>query len=317
MRAATDERSANAALARAVETARRHRRTNAMLLGLALGVLLGLVYAPRSRWIVAEQARRAVSARASGFPATSTDLLSVPEPAFDLRLDRAFLDAAATRPDDAEVQTALTAFRISSAFGSASVDDVVDAFLPLLDRFPSTPESHAAALRLAAMRMARREPAMPRERWLWSLDHVIAIAKRGETLDPENGYFSAMRAAALYTAGRNGEALAALSDAASRPEWRDGIEFQVHGAWRLSDSAFGAANPVARAKMASTVDLSGYPLLRQAAGRAAAQALSAERAGRLADGYAIRHDLLVIGGRMRAGSSTLLGSLAGSAIQRL
>lgn len=256
------------------EPARRRRRVLAALFGFALGVILALALSPRSHWLVRMQL--------AGRPALP---------------DRAHLlgRAAEAMPNDSGVQAAWVAWNVGTEPKETRVPYA--ALQPMLARAPHSPVALAAALRLMA---GGKE-----------VTRVVEIAARGAQVDPENAFFLAMESAALFQGGDAAKGAAALAEAARRPVWNDYVADQVRGGWRLSDIAFGEGNVVARMLFMQDVDLSFYRTLGDAAGSAAQYAGRRERAGDLAAGYAIRHDLMALGERVRRDATTMTGSMAG------
>ncbi len=62
---------------------------------------------------------------------------------------------------------------------------------------------------------------------------VLALAREGERLEPENGFFTWMRAIALLELGRDAEAFQALQEAARKPRWNDHRAWFIEAQYRL------------------------------------------------------------------------------------
>ncbi len=62
---------------------------------------------------------------------------------------------------------------------------------------------------------------------------VLALAREGERLEPENGFFTWMRAIALLELGRDTEAFQALQEAARKPRWNDHRAWFIEAQYRL------------------------------------------------------------------------------------
>jgi hypothetical protein len=111
-----------------------------------------------------------------------------------------------------------------------------DALLRLQQRFPQRPEVYASLLRnqMKSFPLGREEevrhfrggdsvrPANPE-----SAQRVLEWAQRGETLDPENAFFTGMRLRALLALRRDKEALSALQQAAQKAYWNDYLAKQA------------------------------------------------------------------------------------------
>src|SRR5262249_40047924 len=113
---------------------------------------------------------------------------------------------------------------------------------------------------------------------LAAFDHDAA---EGERLDPNNAYFSLMRAVGLFAANRDDEALAAISRAGQKTSWIEYWNDELDSEWQMQETAFGQASALARADRWGAIL---YPHLRsvRAASRLAIfKAAEAEQAGRI------------------------------------
>lgn len=139
----------------------------------------------------------------------------------------------------------------------------------------------------------------------------------GERLDPENAYFPAMAAIGHYALGQDREAQTALARAATRPRWREYIEVEAQGRVRRAELLSGPQNSLTRSASYASILFPHYAALRAMARVATAQALQAEQVGAVAQGQALRKQVAQLGATMREQSSSLIGSLVGSAIVRV
>ncbi|HEY3266537.1 MAG TPA: hypothetical protein VGM37_06400 [Armatimonadota bacterium] len=177
-------------------------------------------------------------------------------------------------------------------------------------RFPAIPSVLAAEI--GALAMDSKAPGR--------MEEIGDVAARGERADPGNALFPAARSAGFLTAGRTSEGLAALRRAADCPRWSDYQDRAADGRARLLRAAGGPNSGIVPFLVLypmslTSMDTSG--VLRHGARSAADLAVSREAAGRIEEGIAIRHALMTVGGRMRAQSSAMVGSLVGCAIQSI
>lgn len=301
----------------------------AVLAGLTAGALLVLIAMPMTGWIVRDQLALCLPPLGASRAAASLGvrkLLVGAEiaPEALASTNAAGLAAYAARhPRDLAVQVA------SAVRRPASAEERSEAIRALEARFPDEPAVYATALRFAALEAVRidrdenddppRSRPVDRTRRRRSpapdaLARFDQDALAGERLDPTNTFFPLMRAAGLFAGHRDQEAVEALLSAAARPGWDDYCRVEVVGAERMQREGLGDRSALGRL----TVDaVTLYPHLagmRAVARMGLAMAIDAERAGRPEDGLAIRRALGRIGGRMRARSESLIGSLVGIAI---
>jgi hypothetical protein len=268
---------------------RRRRRILAGLLGFALGVVLALSLSPRSEWLVRMQI-------AGLTPSDDMSVLSSLPSDASARLQR----AAAALPGDPEAQCAWLAWRFpDSDKDSAGATAAASA---LVGRFPGDRRVMAAALRV----IASGKDTAP----------ALELAARGERQDPGNAFFPTVRAMLLFRDHLEKAAVAALATAAACRRWDEYLVEEVRGGWRLTDAAFGRGSVPPRVQMMYAATGSLYAVFANAVNAAAATAARYEAAGRLSDGYRIRHHMMRLGAQMRSHSTTMVGSLIGSMLQR-
>ena len=290
-------------------------KTRLALLGIAAGILLALVLAPQTRWLVRLQTLMLLHQyRPLGCASYS------PSPAGDTR---AYDAVAARHPDDFAIQYARATF----AQGQPPLINL----RALTRRFPNSPTLYANILREECRRLssnrsdsskllevpmrgnASQAPASsPQE--IADYDREAAA---GERLDPNNAYFPFMRSVGLFAAHRDAEALAAVERASTKPIWNEYLTENVEAQWRLHAEAFSDPGAIPQAAIWGTVLLPGYSRLRQTARITVYQAVLKEQAGHLEEGFALRESLRRCGDLMRVQSTTLIGSLVGAAISTI
>lgn len=290
------------------------------LLGLALGVLLAIIIAPQTRWLVRLQTLTALrlyhpwlGSEAPAYTASAAE---------DKRQMQAVI---AKHPDDFAYQYAYAIDGEGNALGSPQA---VAALRGLDARFSTQPALYANILRYAAngLHWNRTEenalyglPGLP-EKFHPIPNDPAALAAfdrgaaAGEQLDSNNAYFPIMRAAGLFAAHRDADGLAAVARAARETEWQEYIPEEVEARRRLHEAAFGDPGALPHAMTAYATLFPQYTLLRALARLLRYKAVEAEQAGRLEQGLQLREELRHFGDLMRVQSTTLIGSLVGIAI---
>ncbi len=283
------------------------------LLGIAAGILLALLVAPQTRWLVHLQALTVLHQyRAIGCESYSRS------PAGDAR---AYDAVAARHPGDFDIQYARAAFS-----GNVSPEANLRA---LTQRFPNRPmlyanllreESRKPLLSSAAASKLSGDAVPPTVMPGASPPEIAAYnwdASAGERTDPSNAYFPLMLAYGLFAAHRNANALAAIKRASDKPYWNEYLTENVQAKWRLHTVAFGDPGAIPQAAVWSSEMLPEYQRLRDVARIVVYQAVLKEQAGQREGGYELREDLRRCGDLMRVQSTTLLGSLVASNITRI
>jgi hypothetical protein len=311
------------------------RRRFPWLLALALGALLVMLAAPASRRLVFTQAKLL-----TGPPYALISLLKdlgvkegIPE-ADTSGIDRAMIAAAERHPNDYQVQIARAIQRAyeqeQAAQNRATPDMRVRNLRALTPRFPNSASLRAQILRYATMievRLHRDDGDYllgggRRPNWVLpvnpsapaSLAAFDRDAAEGERLDPDNAFFPFMRAAGLFEARRDREALAALHRAAEKTRFEDYCADETMGVIKLREEATGDRSVIGRMAAQAAILFPHYATLRTAARVATYRAVVAEQAGRRLEGLAIRRDLMRAGGLLRAEGRTLIANLVGMAI---
>jgi len=301
----------------------KSRQARLSLLGLALGVLLALVIAPQTRWLVRLQALTALRLY-HPLPARNAPPPALPVPyTTSSQGDQARYEAVAARhPNDYAVQYA-------AAVADNSHDETLAGLHALAARFPDRPTLYANLLRYETLGKVHLE--RPEENLLLGLplSHKYgfghsnapadlaafdADAAAGERLDPDNAYFPLMRAVGLFAAFRDAEGLAAFRRASIKPSWREYCVDEVKARWRLHEEAFGDPGALGRVSIAASLLLPQYSQLRALARLILVKAVQQEAAGHREEGLQLREALRRCGDLMRAQTTYVIGSLVGNAI---
>lgn len=287
-----------------------------ILVGLALGVLLALLLAPQSRWLVRYQL--ALVGLTVGMP-----------PSGPSSMNDQTQRIAAAHPDDYQLQIAAQPGGDSTRQYAAYA-----AYLrTLTPRFGSNPSLYASMLRYeiggdkekqgvylnrpeeseleASADKTRKSPAPPSPAVLAAFD---ADASRGEQLDPSNAYFPLMHAISLFAARRDAEGLAAVQRASTKPVWNEYVSDETNGRLRLADAAYGHAPSISRIAITAGALYPQYAPLRAVARLATVLAIHAEQSGDFARGMSIRRALMTDGDLMRVQAQVYIGNLVGIAI---
>ncbi len=257
----------------------------------------------------------------------------------DLAAERA---AASHLSNDYPVQLAL-ATEAPTAYSDAPPPDVDPMaqskarnrrILALTERFPNNPSVYANLLRymsLGEMHVSRDEdllfsgqkilPPSPNVIRHYSSPESLAmfdaVAEKGEQLDPDNAYFPMLRAAGLFAAHRDSEALESLKKAGACSKWTEYFQDDVAGQNQLQQEAYGNRGAIPRFSNTANLLLPHYTELRKTARIAMYLEAEEERAGRNEEGIAIRHALMRCGGLMRSQGRSLITCFVGIAISNI
>lgn len=273
-----------------------------ILFGLTLGVLLALILAPQTRWLVRNQ----------------TDLVLHIQP--NPRDYAARVQALAARhPHNFQIQFVNALQNIHP----------VSALRALEAQFPNNAALRANVLRYACVKELRenrpenylldQEVIPPGANFLpettpAQFTAFIQDAIIGERLDPSNAYFPFISAACYYAEHDDAAARAALLQAGTKPDWNEYIVDDVQAQWNTHQLVYGRSSAIARSEIVANELFPEYADLRAVARMATYQALVMEQAGNAVQGIALRQALIHCGGLMRAKSPTLICSLVGIAI---
>lgn len=293
-----------------------------------LVVSASLLILPGLRWLVVQQAQLLF-----GRPQELLHDLGVNDPLAResfASATNALRRTAQRHPNDYDLQLAWTVREQSSVTRTDRLRALAARF-PAGSASPREPSIYAHVLRYACqgeVRLHRKEEEYwystavstqltrlpfrsPAPGHLAAFDHA---AVEGARIDPDNAYFPAIRAVGLLAAHRDTEALASLRLAAGKKRWDDYASHEVRSTWRLREEALGEHSVLHRLPAAASILYPYMPQLRGAVRVLVYKAIEAERAGRAAEGLAIRHAVMQLGGLMRAESSNEIGSLVGIAI---
>lgn len=286
------------------------------LVGLAIGVLLALLIAPQSRWLVRWQL--ALVGLTVGTPFGET-------PAQEGRTQR----VAAAHPADFPMQMAALPGRDTGKF--------VASLRTLTARFGDNPSLYANLLRYEVRsdtnkqgvylsrpeesELSSNRPAAGAHTLSLPIPAVLAAfdadAARGEQIDPSNAYFPLMRAIGLFAAHRDAEGLAAVQRASDKPVWNEYLADEVNGRIHLADAAYGHGMSISHIAVAASELYPEYAPLRSMARLVVVLAMHAEQHGDRAGGMSIRRALMQDGDLMRVQAPSYIGDVVGIAISAI
>lgn len=198
----------------------------------------------------------------------------------------------------------------------------------LTERFPNEPSLYAHLLRYYAagtVGMHREEqnelsaepvPRADKPKHSLSADLAAfdAAAAQGERLDPNNAYFPFIRAAGLYEAGRDADAIAAIHRAGQKTRFEDYASAEFQAKDRFYAQAHGRQGGIERVSLAAAILFPHFAIMRGTARMSTVSAIHAELAGNADLGVQIRHDTMRVGDLMRVQGRSLIANLVGIAI---
>lgn len=269
------------------------------LVGIAVGILLALLVAPQTRWLVLRQIS--------------------PGSFYSARHNRQFVQS---HPNDYQIQLA------------GKPDNPAQTQLQyarsLVPRFPENPSLRANILRYASATLHLNRPEAdgsllsgnsPPQIFTPSpptpaakLATFDADAAAGERLDPDNAYFPFMRSIGLFAAHQDAAGLAAIRRAGTKPAWREYLTDEVEGRWRILDSYDGHHEAVGGAAISAAILFPQYQIMRAEARLITEKAIRAELAGQAEDGLTLRRSLAHVGNLMGTQGTTYITNLVGIAI---
>ncbi len=272
------------------------------LFGIAVGILLALLLAPQTRWLV----HRQIS----------------PASFYSVEHNRQFVQS---HPNDYPVQLAGQPDFLKQT--------QVEYARSLVPRFPDNPSLRANILRYATTTLKLNRPDAngtlllansPPQKYTLSppppaaeLAAFEADAAAGERLDPDNAYFPSMRSIGLFAAHKDAEGLAAIRRAGAKPAWREYFADEVEGHWRILDSYDGHHEAVGGAAFQASVLFPQFGPLRAVARLVTERAVREELAGYADDGLTLRRSLAHIGDLMRGQGASEITGLVGIAIMSI
>ncbi len=280
------------------------------LLGIAVGILLALLLAPQTRWVVREQL--------------------VPSALLPDRYEQQKQEFVRRHPNDYQVQ--LAGQPEETQLNAAGHDFRLEYARSLVPRFPANASLRANILRYTMFEdfhlrsdadfllggqpvPAKSHNAAPPTPT--ALAAFEADAAAGERLDPDNAYFPFMLAAALFCAHQDQAGLAAIRRASTKHVWREYFDDEVEGRWRINDAIYGGREDISSTAISAALLFPHYAGLRAAARVVAYKAILDEQAGQPEAGLAKRQALARCGELMGIQSTVIIGNLVGVAINEI
>jgi hypothetical protein len=211
----------------------------------------------------------------------------------------------------------------------------------LRTRFPNEPAIHAAviryltgsgvrtgrdaeqdlllppAVRSANADRARQARSTPAPAISDAVGWYTDVAKEGEKLDPQNGFFPMMQAVTFFATNQDAEGLAALNRAAEKNRWNDYTSEEAWAGDKLTQAVHGETGTIAKTSRHAGILFPHLAQYRATARVATALAVRRELAGDLDAGWAIRRNVARCGALMRSEASSYIGSLVGMAITQV
>jgi tetratricopeptide (TPR) repeat protein len=285
----------------------RKRRKMTILFTVTFLAFVLLLFLPSTGWIVRQQLRMLFTTAPEkalmlllGIKAKYIGLSESKAQKLEEWVKQGLKDAAERNPNDLPVQ-------ISSVLLTTPHTEVPKRLQELLKQFPDEPTLLAAILRHHCSRSLKQMSAK-------EVATFDQIAREGERVDPQNAYFPMMRAAVLFAAGKEEEALKALVQASKKSRWDNFAVAEAVGNLRLFETAFGRMNGVTKAVLAEMVLEPDLSYLRSAARSAVERAIKLEREGKFDEGLKIRLALIRCGKSMREHKGSRIAPLVGIAI---
>lgn len=225
-------------------------------------------------------------------------------------------------PNDLAVQIGGFLFTMPAPFGE---QEVVMAKLDALQRqFPQEPVLYLLQIRHRIVRfkfvraesltLAGANPPPPQEPNPQLARELLRLASEGARIDPQNGFFPAIRALVLYALERDDEALHALERAGNCPRWETYEAFLANALITTYERCLGWRGAYPASTFLVVLNFPEMAPLREMARTVVGLALCEEQRGNLHQGVRMRMALARLGALMRAESSLLIGSLVGIAI---
>ena len=282
-----------------------------LLVVLAVLVLGGLCAWPATRWIVRLQ------------------LVQPLLPSFLNNREAQARSVAEENPRDYSVQLARALTLPTPNNVPYQSEARVQRLHELAARFPNEPSLYAHTLRYATQgqvivhrseqdELSAAPPAasraMPKLATAENLAAFDNDAANGERLDPDNAYFPLLRAAGLFEAHRDAEAVAAIHRAGQKTRYEDYSNSEFAALDNFSKLAHGENGSMARIASAASLLFPQYAQIRAVARMGTVSAVHAELGGKAEEGFAIRHDLMRAGALMRVQGHTIICNLVGIAV---
>ena len=247
--------------------------------------------------------------------------------------ERAFI---AAHPDDATLQFG-GALRGNvsqvDAQGALSSQERAEQLRTVAKKFPDHPEILAATLRAEsqgevlvhradAMQFLENRPApktgtvavKPKISDSAAVKRFIDQCLVGERIDPDNAYFPLLRAMAYTELRQDKDAFNALHLAAGKKLWREYIPEEFIANRTVNRAMYGRTGLIPEMAISAAIVFPHYSSMRELSRVVAAEAIRLEMQGRVSEGMALRRDLFDVSERIRNESTSLIGSLVGSAM---
>lgn len=247
--------------------------------------------------------------------------------------ERAFI---AAHPDDANLQFGgalrgnISPVDAQMALGS---EERAEQLRKVASKFPDHPEILAATLRAESqneMLVHRAEAsqflenrpapktgsvvAKPKISDAAAVKRFIDQCLVGERIDPDNTYFPLLRAMAYTELRQDKDAFAALHLAAGKKLWREYIPEEFVANRTVNRAMYGRTGLIPEMAISAAIVFPHYSSMRELSRVVAAEAIRLEMQGRVSEGMALRRDLFDVSERIRNESTSLIGSLVGSAM---
>jgi len=147
------------------------------------------------------------------------------------------------------------------------------------------------------------------------LTNMESEAAAGERLEPDNAYFSFMRATILFTIGRDDDAVQAIKAAGDKTSWNEYLIAEASGYWKLADLRSDGPKSIRDLSIMGAVLFPHYARLRTAATSAIYCAMQLEEKGQTEDALSIRLAVMKLGALMRSTQAqSAITALVGIAI---
>lgn len=225
-------------------------------------------------------------------------------------------------PNDVQVQVGCFLHSRRSLFEEQ--EDALAKLDALQRQFPQEPALYVLQIRhrIVQFKFVRAEsltreganPPPPQKPNPHLARELLRLATEGERIDPQNGFFPAIRALVLYALERDDEALRALERAGNCPRWDTYEAFFANALIATHERCLGWRGAYPASNFFVVTAFPEMASLREMARTVAGLALRAEQRGNLRQGVRMRMALARLGALMRAESPPLIGSLVGIAI---
>ena len=139
-------------------------------------------------------------------------------------------------------------------------------------------------------------------------------ATTGAKLDPDNSFFPFIRAAGLFAAHKDDQAMASIQEASLKSTWNDYLAEDFLSRVKLAENVYGRISYLTQLAMYTGALMPHYATCRATARIATYMAIEAQRNGNVDQALAMRHAIMQCGSLMRVHSSSYAGSLVGVAM---